>query len=181
MNEIKEITKIGLFTALIAVCSFITIPFFEVPFTMQTFAVFFACFALGWKSACVAVGAYVLLGIAGAPVFSGFKGGIGVIAGPTGGYIVGFLAAVLVYGLITVLFGKNGEKAIVKVVAMITGLIVLYAFGTVWFALVYSKGAPLGVFVILGKCVIPFVLPDLAKLFAAFFVAQRVKKILPAA
>ena len=167
--KIKELTKIALFVAIITVCSYITVPFTGVPFTLQT-----------WKKATVAVGVYILLGMVGVPVFSGFKGGIGAIAGPTGGYIIGFLAQCLVYGLITVCFGKRGEKAFVRIFASVVGLAVLYIFGTIWFAYLYTNGGAGNFAVVLMKCVVPFIIPDLAKMSVAFVVAERLNKSLAA-
>lgn len=178
--KIKELTKIALFVAIITVCSYITVPFTGVPFTLQTFAIFLACFVLGWKNATVGVGVYILLGMVGVPVFSGFKGGIGAIAGPTGGYIIGFLAQCLVYGLITVCFGKRGEKAFVRIFASVVGLAVLYIFGTIWFAYLYTNGGAGNFAVVLMKCVVPFIIPDLAKMSVAFVVAERLNKSLAA-
>ena len=106
----KDLTKIALFVAVLTVSAYITVPF-VIPFTMQTFAVFLACFMLGGVKAFVAILVYVLLGAIGLPVFPGFKGGAGALLGPTGGYIVGFLFSALVYGAITTVFG---EKFVVK-------------------------------------------------------------------
>lgn len=178
MNNVKEITKIALFVAIITVCSYITIPLPAVPFTLQTFAVFLACFMLGWWKAAIAVSVYVLLGMTGAPVFSGIKGGIGVIAGPTGGYIVGFVAQCLCYGLVTACFGRFKNNAAVKIAASVVGLAVLYVFGTLWYALIYTNGVAENFLAIMLKCVVPFIIPDLAKMAVAFAVALSVQRIL---
>ena len=81
---------IGLFAVVIAICSWISIPT-VVPFTLQTFAVFLAVAILGGKRGTLSVIVYVLLGADGLPVFSGFKGGFGVLLNTTGGYIIGFI------------------------------------------------------------------------------------------
>ena len=95
---IKEITYGGLSIALLSICSWISIPL-AVPFTMQSFAVFFLCFLWGGKRGSIYVFAYILCGLLGMPVFSGFQGGVHVIFGLTGGYIVGFLlSALLLWG-----------------------------------------------------------------------------------
>lgn len=168
----KDLTKIALFVAVLTVSAYITVPF-VIPFTMQTFAVFLACFMLGGVKAFVAILVYVLLGAIGLPVFSGFKGGAGALLGPTGGYIIGFLVSALVYGAITAVFG---EKRVVKITAAVIGLALLYAFGSLWFAYGYSSGGgSLGV--ILLKCVVPYIVPDLVKIFAAAIVAERLGKV----
>ena len=84
----RDIAHIALFTALMAVCAWITIPF-AVPFTMQTFAVMLAAAVLGTRRALLSLILYLALGTVGIPVFSGFTGGFGVLAGPTGGYLIG--------------------------------------------------------------------------------------------
>ena len=85
-----DMAYIGLFAVVIAICSWISIPT-VVPFTLQTFAVFLAVAVLGGKRGTLAVIVYVLLGAVGLPVFSGFKGGIGVLLNTTGGFIIGFV------------------------------------------------------------------------------------------
>ena len=169
----KDLTKIALFVAVLTVSAYITVPF-VIPFTMQTFAVFLACFMLGGVKAFVAILVYVLLGAIGLPVFSGFKGGAGALLGPTGGYIVGFLFSALVYGAITTVFG---EKFVVKIIAAVTGLALLYAFGSLWFAFGYSAGGAGSLGVILLKCAVPYIVPDLVKIFAAAIVAERLGKV----
>ncbi len=170
----KDLTKIALFVAVLTVSAYITVPF-VIPFTMQTFAVFLACFMLGGVKAFVAILVYVLLGAIGLPVFSGFKGGAGALLGPTGGYIIGFLVSALVYGAITAVFG---EKKFVKFTAAVVGLALLYAFGSLWFAFGYSTGGAGSLGVILIKCVVPYIVPDLVKIFAAAIVAERLNKVL---
>ena len=90
----KEIVLTALMAVIMAVCSWISIPT-EVPFTLQTFAVFCALLLLGGRNGFFSVLVYILLGAVGIPVFAGFSGGMGVILGTTGGYIVGFLPGLL--------------------------------------------------------------------------------------
>jgi len=96
---IRDLTLIALFTALTAVCAWISVPVPApfVQFTMQTFAVFAVLLVLGGKRGTYAVTAYLLLGAVGAPVFSNFRGGLGVLLGTTGGYILGFFFQALLY------------------------------------------------------------------------------------
>ena len=94
--SVRDLTLMGMMTAVMAVCAWITIPF-TIPFTMQTFGVFITLRLLGGRKGTAVIGLYILLGIVGVPVFSGFGAGIGVLAGPTGGYIAGFLLTGLLY------------------------------------------------------------------------------------
>jgi biotin transport system substrate-specific component len=169
----REITYIGLFVAVMAVCSWISVPM-TIPFTMQTFAVFLTAALLGTRLGTITVAAYMLLGAVGLPVFSGFKGGLGVLMGPTGGYIIGFIFTALITGTMIERFGRG---RIMMAASMLVGLAVCYAFGTVWFLKVYAntKGA-VSVATALGWCVIPYILPDCVKILLAVTVAERLGK-----
>ena len=176
----KELVMTALMSVVIAVCSWISVPIGSVPFTLQTFAVFCAMLILGGKKGTFAVLVYILLGAVGIPVFAGFTGGIGIILGTTGGYIVGFLILGLLYWLIDSiakddLFSKN--NLIIKIIALVIGLLLCYAFGTVWFMQVYAKQAEaIDLKTALEWCVIPFLIPDIAKLVIAVIVSENVKK-----
>lgn len=160
--------------ALIAVCSWISIPIGEVPITLQTFAVFLAVGLLGGKLGTISVTVFVLLGAVGIPVFTGFKGGIGVLLGTTGGYIIGFIFSALVIWLIESIFGK---RPLVSIISMVVGLAVCYAFGTAWFMAVYThKTGPIGLGAVLGWCVIPFIIPDIIKIALVFIITNRMGK-----
>lgn len=184
MNHTKETKKhfrtidlayMALGAVLIAVCSWISIPT-TVPFTMQTFAVFFVLSALGGKRGTVAIIVYILLGAVGVPVFAQFTSGIGILLGNTGGYIVGFVFMGLVYWLIVYFLGR---KAWVKILALVIGLAVCYTFGTVWFMIVYTQAnGAVGLAMVLAWCVIPFIIPDLMKLGLALALARRLCPVL---
>ena len=168
----QVITLIGLFTALMAVCSWISIPA-AVPFTMQTFGVFLTIGLLGGKCGTLAILVYLALGSAGVPVFSGFSGGLGYMMGPTGGYIIGFLFSALVMWMIESALGRSIR---ILTVSMLAGLIVCYAFGTAWFMVVYARqSGPIGLGTALGWCVIPYILPDLAKIVLATAMTRRLR------
>lgn len=164
-NSIFDISVIALFTALTAVCAWISIPS-AIPFTLQTFGIFAALGILGGKRGTVSVCIYVLLGLVGAPVFSGFKGGAGVLFGTTGGYITGFIFSALVYWLITL---KHSDNPIRIVSGYAAGLAVCYLIGTLWFVFVYSaKSEPVSFLTALSVCVFPFIIPDVIKTALAF-------------
>ncbi len=165
--------RIALCAVIIAVCSWISIPG-PVPFTMQTFGIFFALAFLGGKYGTVAVTVYLLLGAVGVPVFSGFSGGIAKLLGVTGGYLIGFIPAALIYWLIT---SKDPENIRKQAFAVVSGLLSCYAFGTAWYTIVYTTTkAPIGFFAALMNCVVPFVIPDAVKIILALGLAKRLKK-----
>lgn len=169
-----ELVYVAVCAALMAVCSWISIPT-VVPFTLQTFAVFLAVGILGGKLGTLAVLVYILLGAVGVPVFAGFSGGLGVLVGPTGGYIIGFIFSALVMWLIEKLAGR---KLWVLGLSMALGLIVCYAFGTAWFMVQYANnGNPISLATALGWCVIPFIIPDVIKIALALFMSKVLRKV----
>lgn len=172
----RDLALVALFTALLAVCAWISVPVPPpfIQFTMQTFGVFAALAVLGGRRGTYAIAAYLLLGAVGAPVFSNFRGGLGVLLGTTGGYILGFVFTALLYWLMT---ARLGESLPVKFVACVLGAAAYYAFGTAWYLILYaSTGSPVSLMTALGYCVFPFLIPDLVKLALALLLARRVVK-----
>jgi len=158
--SVEELTRIALSVALIAVCSWISVPLM-IPVTLQTFAVCLVTALLGLKSGLWAVAAYILLGAAGLPLFSGFRGGPAALLGTTGGYIVGFLFTALSVGLGVKLFGR---RLPVLLISMALGVLLCYVFGTAWFMVVYTRNSgPVSLGVVLGWCVLPYLIPDAVK------------------
>ena len=118
---------------------------------------------------------YLLLGAAGLPVFSGFRGGIGALLGATGGYLLGFLLTGLVYRL----FEHLPRRPWLRAAALVLGLALCYAFGTAWFVKVYTAASgPISVAAALGWCVFPFLLPDGVKLALAMLLARRIRPLI---
>lgn len=168
-----DIVVVALSTAIIAVCSWISIPL-TVPITLQTFAVFAVAGLFGAKRGTLSVLVYILLGAIGVPVLAGMQGGIDKIIGSTGGYILGFLFIALIVGFVS---DKFERKLVPLAIAMLVGLLVCYAFGTAWFMFVYARSTgPVGLGTVMGWCVIPFILPDCAKIVCALIVSNRVGK-----
>ena len=166
----RDLTRIALFAALMAICSWISIPT-TVPFTLQTMGVFLAVGLLGGFRGTLAVVVYVLLGAIGLPVFSNFTSGLG---NTSSGYVVGFVFSALLMWAMEKLLGRSLP---VLAVSMVLGLIVCYLFGTVWFMAVYTntKGA-VALGTVLGWCVFPFIIPDLVKIAAALMLSRRLRK-----
>ena len=168
---------IALMAVIIAVCSWISIPG-PVPFTLQTFAVFTALLLLGTRNGLISILIYLLLGAVGVPVFSGFSGGIGHLLGPTGGYLIGFIVMGFVFGIVSHFIKHPLASAIIS---SILGLAACYAFGTVWFVIVYSQTKSAITFsAALSMCVVPFIIPDAVKMALAIILADRVKALVPA-
>jgi len=170
-----DIVYIAIGVALITIGSWISIPM-TVPFTLQTFAVFTTLLLLGGYRGTIAALVYVLMGAIGIPVFAGFSGGLSIVLGNTGGYIVGFIFMGLIYAVLTGIFG---EKLYVEIAALLIGLFVCYAFGTAWFMYVYMKDTgEVGLMTVLSWCVFPFIIPDLVKMSLAFVISRRVRPVI---
>ena len=165
VQKSRDMAHIALMVVLLTVCAWVAIPA-PVPFTLQTFGVFCALTLLGPRRGAAAIGVYLFMGLIGLPVFAGFSGGAGQLLGATGGYLLGFLPLAGVYALVKKLRGGDG-------VALALGLMVCYAFGSAWYALVYARA---GFASALALCVLPFVLPDLGKLVLALWLGRRLKR-----
>ncbi len=174
-TPVRELAFAAMGAALIAVCSWLSIPA-AVPFTLQTFAVCLVTALFGLRCGLWSVGLYLLLGAVGAPVFSGFKGGVAALLGTTGGYLVGFLFTALIVGFAV---EKLGRRLWVLVFSMALGILACYAFGTAWFVWVYTRHTgPIGVGAALAWCVLPYLLPDAVKIALAAVLTGRLYPIL---
>ena len=169
-GRIYDIVITALMTAVMCVASFVTIPVGAVPVTLQTFVVYIACAVLGTKKAVISVVLYLLLGMLGLPVFSSFRGGIGVLVGATGGYILGFLLIALISGLIIV---KKQHNRIVMFFAFFAGTLMCYLAGTLWYVIFYIGDMNFTNFIgAFSVCVVPFIVPDIIKMIVASIVAK---------
>lgn len=179
-GKVYDMAYIAVFTVLIAICSWISIPTL-IPFTLQTFAIFLSVLVLGGKRGTIAVVLYLLLGLIGVPVFAEFSAGPQVLFGSTGGYLVGFILAALIMWLAERLFLKDHPRdrraTLVQVVSMFLGMLACYTVGTIWFMVVYLRDTgAIGLTTVLGWCVIPFLIPDIAKCALALTVANMLRK-----
>lgn len=173
-----DIAYVGIFVALIAVCSWISIPL-AVPVTLQTMAVCITSGLMGTKRGVLSVAVYILLGLIGVPVYAEFSSGIGVLLGATGGYMVGFIFTALIVGVMVRMLGK---KVWGYAVSMLLGIAVCYAFGTAWFIVFYNNNNADAVSVgaALSMCVVPFIIPDIIKIAAATLLCKRLNKYVKA-
>ena len=163
-SNIRNMTRCALTAAMISVCAWITLPG-PVPFTLQTFGVFLTLELLGGSLGTRAILVYLGLGLLGLPVFSGFRGGPGMLLGATGGFLTGFILQSLVF------LGLERLR-VPRFPAHFLSLAVCYSFGAIWYAL-YAGGESISA--VLAVCVVPFVLPDLGKLLLAFWLGKRLR------
>lgn len=172
-TKLYNLLQISLFAALIAVCSFVSIPT-PVPFTLQTLAVFTSLMTLGGTGGFVAVIIYTALGLLGLPVFSGFGSGVGYLLGASGGFIIGFAIAAASYLLLELIFGKGRYRRLIYASA---GQLVIYVTGALWFSLVFGGAKSLVTALLI--CAVPYIIPDGLKLWLAFLLSLRLEKIRP--
>jgi len=159
-----DISRSALFTALIAVGAFVAVPVGPVPFTLQVFAVLLAAMLLGPRLALLSVVAYLALGLI-VPVYAGGASGIGTLLGPTGGYLLGFVPAVVVTGMLA----RDAAPSAPRLLTTgLFGIILIYAVGATWLAwqLELTAGAAVSV------GVLPFVALDVMKALLAAAVAR---------
>lgn len=163
----------ALFAALTAVFSQIVLPIGPVPINLATFAVFCAAALLGSKIGTLSLIIWAALGVVGVPVFSMFRSGLGTLLGPTGGYIIGFIPATFITGLLIEKFNRS-NKIQLYIVSMLVGSLICYIMGTAWF--MYSLGRALWDSLMI--CVIPFLPGDIIKIIAAAMISKRIRPML---
>jgi biotin transport system substrate-specific component len=165
-------SKISIRHALTAVGAFISIPLYPVPLTLQTLFTLLAAMTLGSVMGASSQIIYVLLGIVGLPVFSGFKAGIGILFGPTGGFLFGFIISAYIIGKIIEL--KKEKNIFYYFLAGIIGTIILYILGITQLSLVTGIGIKKAIAV----GMLPFLPGDILKIIAASFIASKLKLVI---
>lgn len=167
-----RIARCGLCIALLAVASYITIPLGPIPFTLQTLVIAMLPVALGGRDAIVTVALYLLLGALGLPVFSGFSGSIAVLAGPTGGFLWGFLAGTAFAAGIQHL--EAVPEPLREALGAAGTLLISYAWGTAQLMVLMSMTFPGA----LALAVAPFVIPDIIKMAVGVKIGRAVRRAL---
>ena len=167
----KDMILAGMFAALIGVMGYVSIPIpiSPVPISGQTLVIMLIGLLLTPKQAFYSVATWVLVGIAGAPVFSGGRAGIAVLASPSGGYIMGFLVGAVV---ISVLRGKEANMLKMYIAAIIGGIAVIYALGVPYMAYLLKMDAATA----LKAGALPFLIGDFIKVFVSVNLAYALNK-----
>ena len=169
--KVRDMTLTAVTAALICIAGPLTIAVGPVPLSLATFAVYLAGAILGKKQGTIAAGLYLVIGIIGVPVFSGFSGGFQKLAGVTGGYLIGYLPLAFLSGLGAERAEREGRRWILPAM-MVIGTALLYVIGTAWFMI--QTGNALGA--ALSMCVLPFLPGDAAKIIAATLLTVPVRK-----
>jgi len=170
-NQIHMTVYASLLAALTAAGAYLAIPIGPVPIILQNLFIFLSGLLLGSKWGVASVGVYLLAGALGLPVFAGGVAGIGRFAGPTGGYLLGFLPAVYVIGRIT---ETTRKRAVFDILAMVCGSLIVYAFGVTWLKML--TGMTLAKTLAVGMY--PFILGDALKIAAAVPIAKALRPVI---
>lgn len=167
----KQMALIGVMTAVTCILGpvVIPLPISPVPISFTNLAIYLTVYVLGMKAGTISYLVYLLVGFAGLPVFSGFTGGVGKLAGPTGGYLVGFIFMVVIAGW---MIDHFQGKYMIHVLGMVIGTMVCYVFGTIWLAGQLGISFTAG----LGVGVIPYLPGDAAKIILAVLVGPKLRK-----
>ncbi len=168
-----QLTAAALMAAVLCILGPLTVPIGPVPVSLCTLGLYLSLYAVAWPLPVLSCAVYLLLGLVGLPVFSGFAGGAARLMGPTGGYLIGYLPMVLLAGLLLRRFRQPWQQ----VLAMVLGTAVLYAFGTAWYCV--QAHSPLGA--ALAVCVAPFIPFDLVKIILAAVLGPVLQRRLKAA
>ena len=169
--KVKDMTLTAVMAALLCIAGPLSIPVGPIPLSLATFVIYLAGAVLGKKRGTAATALYLLIGLAGVPVFSGFSGGFQKLAGVTGGYLIGYLPCAFLAGLGAERAEKEGRKWLLPAM-MAAGTILLYVIGMAWFMI--QSGNALGPS--LGMCVLPFLPGDAVKIAASSLLAAPVRK-----
>ncbi len=170
MDKTRSVSLASVLAALTAVGAYITIPLHPVPVTLQTFFTFVSAASFGWFIGCLSQITYILLGGIGFPVFAGGKSGFGVLLGPTGGYLVGFVVSAALIGYLVEIRSNPSLPWIF--VSVLIGNITIYCFGVMHLLLWFKVGLREAFFIGL----IPFIPGDVIKMFLASVVSFKVRK-----
>ena len=166
-GTVRGLTRAALCTACACLLAPVSIPIGPVSLTLGVFAILLAGALLPPALAALSACAYLLLGFAGLPVFAGFAAGPGVLFGMTGGYL---LAYPLMAWLLSMVCEKTRSRG-VRIAGVALANLCCYLLGTAWF----MAATGMGLWASLSACVIPFILPDLAKGWCALWLAERLR------
>lgn len=167
----KNLVVCALMAALTAVFSQIAVPIGPVPINLALLSIFVAGAFLGPVYGTLSQLVYVLLGAISIPVFANFSGGLGIIVGPTGGYIIGYIFTAFITGII---IKKSNKSILMYIIAMVLGLVACYSLGTAWFIYVTKRT----LIESLTLCVFPFLIGDAVKIALAIVITKRLEKVI---
>ncbi|MCR5799341.1 MAG: biotin transporter BioY [Lachnospiraceae bacterium] len=163
----KNMALIGMMTAIICICGPLSVPIGPIPVSLTPLAIFLTVCIIGKNKGTFATILYLLIGLVGLPVFSGFTGGPGKLLGPTGGYLVSFFLMAYIAGI----FIEKFDNVPLQMLGCLLGLTVSYTIGTIWL----SFQASMSIKEALAVAVLPFVIFDLIKIVIAVLLGKAVR------
>ena len=169
--DIRSMALVSLMTAVCCILAPMSVPIGPVPVSLSVLAVFFVAYVIGPRLGAISVLLYILIGLVGLPVFSGYSGGPAKLFGPTGGYIIGYLPLVVISGWFISRFPMR--QWYLQIAGMVLGLAVCYLLGTAWFMLLMHTSLQEA----LPLCVYPFLAFDALKIVTAFIVGNTVARV----
>lgn len=173
-KHIKDLTLVGIFPALMGATSGFYIPLGTLPsITFQTFFVFLAGLLLGSKKGSLSIIIYVFIGAIGIPVFSGFQGGLGVLFGYSGGFILSFIPAAFIVGFLKEKLPSSNHNFVGFLMILLIGNVVIYLGGSIYLAILTKTS-----FYIIISSFLIYTPGDLIKIVASILIYQRLNKIL---
>ena len=164
-NKVYRMSLIALFVALMCILSPLSIPIGLVPITLGNLVVLLAVYLLGLKDGMLSCFIYILMGVIGLPVFSNFTSGLGVLLGPTGGFIIGYIPLAIFAGLCS-----KKEKIKLRFLLTMLGIVVSYLCGTIWFSIVTETNFVASLVV----CVVPFIVIDIIKVLISIALSNMI-------
>lgn len=170
----RRMAMTAVITAVTCILAPLSIPIGPIPISLTNLVIYFGLYVLGRKNGCISYLIYLLIGLVGLPVFSGFTGGPGKLFGPTGGYLIGFIAMAFLAGTV---IDRFYSKWYLCLLGMILGTVVCYGFGSAWLA--YQAGIPFRAALLTG--VLPFIPGDLIKMILALIIGPKLRKQLQCA
>lgn len=167
-SNIRTLAMIAVMTALTCILAPMSLYIGPIPISFTNFVIYITLYLLGWKAGMVSYLVYVLIGLVGMPVFSGYTGGLTKLVSLTGGYIVGFIPMAIIAGLVI----EYCNWRPLHFIAMVVGTAVCYALGTAWFCYVADSTLSNA----LALCVYPFIAVDLVKIIIAMVLGPAIAK-----
>ncbi len=167
-SNIYPLAMTAVMAAVISAVSPFALPIGPISLSLCTLVLYITPYILGWQRSAAATLVFILLGLVGVPVFTGFAGGVGKVLGPTGGYIAGYIPLVIITGLAIRFFPKN---RVLQFLGMIAATAVLYALGTAWYCVQSGNDLPTA----MKFCVIPFIPGDLIKMIVAMVAGPELR------
>ena len=172
-SKIYTLTKLALSVAIMCILGpiIIPLPFSPVPISITQVGLYLSIYFLGYKLATYSTLIYILMGLIGLPVFSGYSGGLQKLTSPTGGYLIGFIFLTFVSGFF---IEKYSSNLCLTILGYTLGNLLCYNLGSIWLS--YSTNISIKTAFIIG--VIPYVLADIFKVVISILIGTRLKRII---